>query len=163
MAEDSPLEGTSKTIGALLSPEGMLKGSLILAIMLPMAIILDIAGIVCAILYAAEGIGLVASFIPDIIGIVFFIPLSFLLSQKVGGGAKEKVEKELLERVEKRRRLRRTVKMAKAAAKGTKGGMKAVGRVLITAIGEIIPILGDIFPFWTIMVLWEFKILPKNL
>lgn len=75
MAEDSIINerGELKGLGVLISPEGL--------IMMPIAIIFDIATFVCAILIIFYGTGYVAGLIVDAISLPIFILWSFIRSR----------------------------------------------------------------------------------
>ncbi len=129
------LEQATKKTGALLSPEGI--------IMLPFAILLDIAGVIFLVLDIAYGIGEIPSWISDVIGLIFFGIWILIRSQSMAEieGLKEKVIE------------RREVK--KGAVKAFRRMGKIAGRrglkFAISVIGEILPVIGGL-PFWTWMV-----------
>ncbi|MCJ7786796.1 hypothetical protein MUP06_01085 [Patescibacteria group bacterium] len=133
--EANALEQTVKKVGALLSPEGI--------IMLPLAILLDIAGIIFTILDIAYGIGEIPSWISDGIGIIFF-GLWILIRHQTMARPKE-LAKEVAER---RKAIKGAVKQAKKMGKGL--------RFAISTIGEILPLVGAL-PFWTWMVWAELR------
>ncbi len=117
------------------SPEAIL--------VISVAVLLDIAGILCAILIPVLGIGVILSFIPDIVGILFFGAWMLFRGQGTEG-----IKQEIGERVDQKRKL-------KKAAKGLKKGMK-FGKFGLATLGELIPVVGAL-PFWTIFVLLELR------
>lgn len=133
--EVKALEQAAKKTGALLSPEGI--------IMLPFAILLDIAGVIFLVLDIAYGIGEIPSWISDVIGLIFFGLWILIRSQSMAR------VKELKEKVVERREVRkRAVKVARRMGKiAGRRGLKFA----ISVIGEILPIIGAL-PFWTWMV-----------
>lgn len=130
LGEVKALEQTVKKVGGLLSPEGI--------IMLPFAILLDIAGVIFTILDIAYGIGEIPSWISDGIGIIFF-GLWILIRHQTMASQKE-LAKEVAER---RKAIKGAVKQARRMGKGL--------RFAISTIGEILPLVGAI-PFWTWLV-----------
>jgi len=130
LGEVKALEQTVKKVGALLSPEGI--------IMLPFAILLDIAGVIFTILDIAYGIGEIPSWISDGIGIIFF-GLWILIRHQTMASQKE-LAKEVAER---RRAIKGAVKATRRMGKGL--------RFAISTIGEILPLVGTL-PFWTWLV-----------
>jgi len=135
--EIKSLEQATKKTGALLSPEGI--------ILLPFAVLLDIAGVLFTVLDIAYGIGEIPSWISDGIGIIFLGLWLLIRSQT---RPKELVE----EVVEKHRAAKRAVKTVKG--KGAVKAAKGMGRGLkfaISMLGEILPLVGAL-PFWTWMV-----------
>ncbi|MDP2864566.1 MAG: hypothetical protein Q8N73_02865 [bacterium] len=130
LGEVKALEQTVKKVGALISPEGI--------IMLPFAILLDIAGVIFTILDIAYGIGEIPSWISDGIGIIFF-GLWILIRSQAMARPKE-LAKEVAER---RKAIKGAVKQARRMGKGL--------RFAISTIGEILPLVGAI-PFWTWLV-----------
>jgi len=127
------IEQATKKTGALLSPEGI--------IMLPFAILLDIAGVIFLILDIAYGIGEIPSWISDGIGLIFFGLWLLVRSQTR--------PKELVEKVVERRRA--TKKAVKAVRRIGKIAGKRGLKFAISVIGEILPVIGGL-PFWTWMV-----------
>jgi hypothetical protein len=124
-----------RKIGALLSPEA--------AIMLPLAILLDIAGIICTILVLFFGVGEILSWISDGIGFIIFGLWIMMRSQAMAR------PRELVEKVaEKRVAIKKAVKGVSRMGRGL--------RFAISIIGEIIPIVGTL-PFWTWLVWSELK------
>ena len=121
-------------------------------IILPCAIILDIVGVICLILDVVVGIGEIASFIPDVIGIVFFGFWMLVRSQgeKTYKEAMEDVSGEALEHHRK----------VRAAGKSFRKGSKRAGRQGIkffaAMLGELVPLLGAL-PFWTIFAISELR------
>jgi hypothetical protein len=122
-------------ITALLSPEA--------AVMLSVAIVLDIAGIIFTILDLLFGIGEIFSWISDGIGIAIF-GLWLLMRPK-----RVTKTKEVVARVaERRRTISRAVEAIKKMGRGT--------RFAISVVGEVLPLVGTL-PFWTWMVWSELK------
>ncbi len=115
--------------------------------MLFLAGLLDLIGVLCLIADLAFGIGEILSFIPDIIGIVFFG--SWMLIRGQEGGIKDTTKQVS----DKKQTMKKTQKaMKKMAKKGTKKGL----RFGLSSLGELIPLLGAL-PFWTIFVILELK------
>lgn len=124
---------------ALLSPEGFL--------VITGAVILDIAGVICAILIAALGTGAILSYIPDAIGIISFGFWIFLRHRKEKGSVK--AGKESIGKVADMAKSR---KQTMSKAKGFRIGK--LGKFGFSSLGELIPLVGAL-PFWTIFVLSE--------
>lgn len=74
MAEETVTKGIR-----VLTPIGALE----MVFFLTIAVILDLAGLVCFILSFFWGIGVVASQVLDLIGLIIFAPWSFLRSGKI--------------------------------------------------------------------------------
>ncbi len=111
-------------IGNFLSLYGIL--------MFSMALVLDLVGFILLIL-DIFGIGLVLSFIPDIIGLIFIGGL-MLLSPSGG------------------------VVVTKGVHKFTKKvGKKIAKRLGLGFLGELIPVFGDVMPCWTLAVYFHLK------
>ena len=141
-------------------------------IMLSIAVVLDIAGVICTILILAFGIWEILSYITDAMGILVFgtwllaKPVIGKLGETIGLTEDEEPEekekplekqRKLLEKVvEKRKKIWKAAegikKAGKVAGKGLKGGLKFAGAI----IGELIPIIGTL-PFWTLFVWFELK------
>ena len=131
-------------MSGLTSPEGV--------VMVSLAVMLDILGILCLILWLAFGIGGILSYIPDMIGIFFFGFWMLMRSQenKTYKEARGEVAGEVAEH-------HRKVQTAKKAfKKGAKRASKSGLKFFAAMIGELIPLLGAL-PFWTIFVVSELK------
>ncbi len=137
--------------GGLLSIEAL--------IMLPVAILLDIIGLICTILIAVCGVGAALSYVPDILGLLFLGSWMFFRGQfrdaiKRGDQAEEKKEaltqKVAQKGIERKKMMKKMKKTSKIAKVGRNG------RFLISLAGEMVPILGCL-PFWTICVFMELK------
>lgn len=118
--ESDALQATGSGIAALFGPEGM--------IMMPIAIILDLVGIILIIF------GLDDFFITDIIGIIFISTWMFIRSGAVA----------VPERMQKR-----TQGRVANLFRGSKWR-----KFLTPVIGELIPYVGA-FPCWTLAVYYE--------
>ena len=137
-------------------------------IMLPIAIFLDILGVICTILDIAAGVGEVISWVTDIAGTVIiggWILFNFLMGKFVlrkgegetseGEGGHEKIKekvKEIKELPQKKKKMVTKAKKLTKKLKGKKGFFRIAGGV----IGEFVPIIG-ILPFWTWLVWSERK------
>ena len=123
--------------------------------MLFLAGLLDLIGGLCLIADLAFGIGEIFSFIPDMIGIVFFGLWVLMRSQMktTVEGAKEEMGKIAKQKMEHRQKIKKGVKTLKKNVK--KASIKGL-RVGLASLGELIPILGAL-PFWTIFVISELK------
>jgi hypothetical protein len=124
-----------RKMGVFFSPEAL--------IMLPIAILLDIAGIAFTILDIAYGIGEIPSWISDGIGIIFF-GLWILIRSQTMARPKALAEKV----IERRKTIVRAVKQLRKMGRGL--------RFAISVIGELVPIIGAL-PFWTWFVYSELK------
>ncbi len=125
----------------LISPEAV--------IMITIAIFLDIFGILCAVLIAVFGIGAILSYIPDFMGIVIFGTWAFMRNQTKGAsGGMEEAKSKIAKKKKK--------ELTKTAGKGSKAITKALGRIGLGALIEIIPVIGAA-PGWTIVVILELK------
>jgi hypothetical protein len=131
-------------MSGLTSPEGVTMVSL--------AVMLDILGIICLILWLAAGIGGILSYIPDIIGIFFFGFWMVMRSQE------EKTYKETRTEVagEVAEHHRKVQTAKKALKKGAKRASKRGFKFLLAMLGELIPLLGAL-PFWTMFVVSELR------
>ena len=138
-------------------------------IMLPCAIMLDIIGIICLILDAIVGIGEIVSFLPDIIGIVFFgfwimarsqaqkIKIKIKDAKEEQEAQEQESESSMDELAKEKMRHRRKVERAQKAFKqGAKRAGKRGFRFFLAALGELMPLLGAL-PFWTIFVISELR------
>ena len=126
--EETSEEPTGGNFGALTSPEGV--------VMLFMAVFFDLLSIICAVLIFLFGIGLLLSKIVYIIGLILFGGWALfrgsgaLPTKKKGKGGKiTEVAKEKL-------------------GKFFKKHWKKLG-------AKLIPLIGDIIPYWTITVYEE--------
>ena len=108
-------------------------------VMLTRGIMLDIASIICVVLIAAAGIGLILAKIVYVIGLVIVTTWVFIRSGQLSGVAEDKFSS-VIQRLMKKQ--------------GKKIAFKAV------------PIAGDALPIWTITIYSEItgkEILPKIL
>jgi hypothetical protein len=152
-----PEQLTKKAVMAGVAvPEGI--------IMLTIAIFLDIAGLICFILDFA-GVGIVLSFLPDIMGTVgigFWVTTRSFFKGVVAKGVSDMAEKTLnvgggLEGAKQFQGQGSSVPVRagkKIAKTGIKLGLSAI-RFIVALIIELIPFLGDIMPSWTLLVLSE--------
>jgi len=115
--------GEQKT--SLLSPEAVL--------MLSAGIMLDFLSIICAILYALLGAGLILSKIVYIIGFIIVTIWSIFRGSGIQQGKG---------------------KMSKQESKGFGNFLKKYKKNLVL---KAVPIVGDIVPFWTITIYTELK------
>ena len=150
-------------------------------VMLLLAIVLDIAGLICLILNIAFGVGEVISFMVDAIGIAIFgLWMIFMaITGRIMAGAKKETNeaerpeenegpeetggvaqkaaqrrKEISQRV--RQMKERQAKIVKAGR-----GMGRLARFGLATLGELIPFVGAL-PFWTIMIISEFRAQAKQ-
>lgn len=127
-------------------------------IMLPIAILLDVLGIICTVLDIAFGIGEIVSWVTDIAGTVIiggWIFFNFLMKKFITRESEEKTTekiKEIKELPQRKQKLATRMKKIAGKLKGKKGIFRAVGGI----IGEFVPILG-VLPFWTWIVWSERK------
>ena len=130
----------TRKLGALISPAAL--------IMFPVAILLDLFGIICLILYLAYGTGAILDYLPDIIGLIIITPWCFLHSQQVKSATpKLEVAKTAKKNVGKfEKRIAKSAKWAKR--------LKWIRPFFI--IFEFIPFLG-VGPWWTMVVYYELK------
>jgi hypothetical protein len=131
-------------MSGLTSPEGVTMVSL--------AVMLDILGILCLILWLAAGVGGILSYIPDIIGIFFFGFWMFMRSQE--DKTYKETRTEVAGEVAEHHRKVQTAK--KVFKKGAKRAGKRGFRFLLAMLGELIPLLGAL-PFWTMFVVSELR------
>lgn len=125
----------ARKISVFFSPEA--------AIVFPVAIVLDIFGLLVTVLDIAYGIGEIPSWISDGIGIAFF---GFWLLVRTLSISRPKA---LVGQVmEKRAEIKKLVGRARKMGRGL--------RFAITFLGEVLPIIG-VLPFWTWMVYSELK------
>ncbi|GAG17223.1 unnamed protein product [marine sediment metagenome] len=122
---------------ALISPEAL--------IMFPIAILLDLFGVVCFILYFAFGIGVPLSFVPDLIGMFIFGIWIFFRSQSL------KIVQPRMKAAKKAKiRIAKIAKSAKWAKR-----LKWLRPLFI--LFEFIPVAGDVLFLWTLLVYFELK------
>lgn len=127
-------------------------------IMLPIAILLDVLGVICTILDIAFGAGEIISWITDIAGTIIiggWIFFNFLMRRFITKESEEKTGekiKEIKDLSGKKKKLASKVQKLVRKLKGKKGILRVVGGI----IGEYIPIVG-ILPFWTWIVWSERK------
>ena len=123
------------------TPEGVL--------MLFLAGLLDLIGLLCLIADLAFGIGEIFSFIPDVIGIIFFGSWMLMRLQASGDDVKD-----MTKQVSDKKQTMETSKkvLKKTAKKASRKGL----RFGLASLGELIPLLGAL-PFWTIFVISELK------
>lgn len=131
-------------MSGLTSPEGVTMVSL--------AVMLDIIGFICLILWLAAGIGGILSYIPDIIGIFFFGFWMFMKSREKT--TYKETRTEMAGEVAEHHRKVQTAKkvLKKGAKRASKSGLKFFAAML----GELIPLLGAL-PFWTMFVVSELR------
>lgn len=134
-------------------------------LMLFLAGLLDLFGVICAILIAAFGLGVILSYIPDVIGILFFgswVLIRTVLKGETMEEAKEKASEKRSEATQEvaQHRAKQEMEIRKAkeklAKKMTKKGVKRGLRFALATLGELIPLIGAL-PFWTIFVYSELK------
>ncbi len=125
---------------SVLSVEGVM--------MLFLAGLLDLFGVICAILIAAFGIGAILSYIPDVIGILFLG--GWLLSRPRSEVTQEVAQHRVEQEIKIKKAKEKTAE--KMAKKGAKRGL----RFALATLGELIPVIGAL-PFWTIFVYSELK------
>ena len=131
-------------MAGLTSPEGV--------IMVCLAVMLDILGIICLILWLAAGVGGILSYIPDIIGI-FFFGFWMLMKSQEDKTYKESRTEVASEVAEHHKKVKTTKKVFKKGAKrASKSGIKFFAAML----GELVPLIGAL-PFWTMFVVSELK------
>jgi len=130
---------------ALMSPEAI--------VMFPIALILDLFGVVCLILYLAFGIGLPLSYIPDVIGIIVIGGWSLMRSQSLRITRPRAPE---VKRVKKRAQ-KRIAKIERRIARSAKWAKRLRWLRPLLIVVEFIPFLGDIAFSWTLMVYFELK------
>ena len=127
-------------------------------IMLPIAIFLDVLGVICTILDVAFGVGEVISWVTDIAGTVIiggWILFNFLMKKIITRESEEKTGekiKEVKNLPQKKTKMAAKVKKFAGKLKGKRGALRIAGGI----IGEYVPILG-ILPFWTWIVWSERK------
>lgn len=138
--EEEIAAGETRRLGGLISPQAL--------IMFPIAILLDLFGIICLILYLAYGIGGVLDYIPDLIGLIIITPWCFLHSQQV------KVATSKLEAA--KRAKKNVAKFEKRIAKSAKWAKKLKWIRPLFIIFEFIHFLGA-GPWWTMIVYHELK------
>lgn len=136
--EETPAEAATRKFAAIFSPQGL--------VMFTVAGILDLVGAFLLILDIFFGIGEILSYIPDVIGILFFG--LWLYFRSSGERSLKETTGELKEKVAERRQERK--QMVKTARKG----LSRVARFGLSALGELLPFIGAI-PFWTIFVYQE--------
>ena len=133
-------------------------------IMLPIAIGLDLIGILLFVL-SLLGIGIPISWLLDITGTLIFG--GWIISRSIFRGLTKKVTEKATEGLEiltpklaPKERIQETpgIKVIKttikAAKTGVKGGLGIV-RFIIANLIELIPFIGDIVPSWTLLVIFE--------
>ena len=137
--------------GSLFSPEAV--------IIFPVAALFDVLTILCTILVAFFGVGILLGIGIDIIAIIIFSIWMLSRSGEISQGVEEKATNVL-----KREKAKESAQ-GKAAQKTKKIGKKVTQkilrkkitrRLLIAFIGSLIPIL-QLIPFWTIMTYKELK------
>lgn len=129
-----------------------------LLIMLPIAILLDILGVICTILDIAFGTGEIISWITDIVGTIIiggWIFFNFLMRRFVTKESEEKIGEKIKEIKEFPEKKKKLISRAPKLAERLKGG-KRILKVVGGIIGEYIPIIGAL-PFWTLIVWSERK------
>jgi hypothetical protein len=121
-------------------------------------------------LVLAGGIGAIFSYIPDIIGMVFFGFWILMRSQE----AEKEIDKDIKKynkEISRINRIKKTIKTAKKVFEAIKKFEKKIKqrrrmrrtkttlsffKFLLSALGELIPLFGAL-PFWTIFVVFELK------
>lgn len=124
--------------GTFLSPAGI--------IMLPLAVGLDAIGLVLLIL-SFLGVGIPFSWILDLMGLFTIGLWTYFYSgtmrgTKAGAEIAEKAKEKVKEKTEKA--IEKKIK--------SKFAQKALKRMALMLVGELIPFVGDAGPFWTIHV-----------
>ena len=126
--ETEEIKKISKTpeekVASLTGPEAF--------VMLSFAIMLDLIGLVVFILDFIFGVGLIVSFVPDVIGLIFIGGWMFFRTGHITITRKAK----------------KTIK---------KGGKKILKRLGLAFLGELIPVFGDVAFCWTLAVYFELK------
>lgn len=146
-----------RKIVTFLGPEGV--------IMMTFAVALDVLGIIFFILDFVYGIGEIPSYISDGLGIAFFGTWVFFRSQFQTHGYSEAAERvkatrdrrKAMPREEKKKIIQLMKSKAKEGTKALRAGRRVFLRFLITTIGELVPVLGNILPMWTWFVWSELK------
>ncbi len=138
--EEEAAADETRRLGALISPAAL--------IMFPVAILLDLFGVICVILYFVYGTGVILDFLPDIIGLIIITPWCFLHSQQVKAATpKLQAAKRVKKNVEKfEKRIAKSAKWAKR--------LKYLRPLFI--IFEFIHVFGA-GPWWTLTVYYELK------
>ncbi len=138
--EEEIAAGETRKLGVLISPEAL--------IMFPVAILLDLFGIICVILYFVYGTGVILDYLPDIIGLIIITPWCFLHSQQV---------KTATSKLEAAKTAKKNVaKFEKRIAKSAKWAKRLKWLRPLFIIFEFIHILG-VGPWWTMIVYYELK------
>jgi hypothetical protein len=127
------------------------------------AVIFDLTGTFLMILDLAFGIGEVFSWFADDFcgGMTMYVLLKDISPKKaghakrIGEEAKEKIKKKVVQAGQKT-----TQQGAKAAVKAGSAVTRRVapflGRFAACGLGKVIPVIGGIIPFWTILVIWTY-------
>jgi len=128
-------------------------------VMLPIAVFLDAVGLVFGLLNFVFGVGLPLSFILSIMGSLTIG--TWAITRSFFRGVIEKAVSDISNKAtggEGQQQKPSSSAGGKAGKKAAKKGIKlslSVIRFIICAIIEAIPFLGNIFPSYTIFVIWE--------
>jgi len=127
------------------------------------AVIFDMTGAVLTILDLTFGIGEVISWVADDLcgGIMMYILLKDVGSagagqaQQVSEQAKEKIAQTVKKTAEKAGQATKAT-AEKAATAIAQKAAPFLGRFAACGFGKIIPVIGGIIPFWTILTVWTY-------